>query len=472
VASYRARLVTPELGEKFFDRVGPARFPIEKLRFRNQRAAEELGLGALDDAAWLSHFARFSPLPDNLPAPLALRYHGHQFQQYNPRLGDGRGFLYAQVLDASDRLIDLSTKGSGKTPWSRDGDGRLTLKGGVREILATEMLEALGVCTSRSVSLVETGEPLVRNDEPSPTRSSVLVRAMWSSVRFGTFQRQAHEEDAAALTRLVEFTNEHYFPSLTSPEALFRAIVQRSATLVGQWSAAGFVHGVLNTDNLNVTGESFDYGPWRFLPRYDPGFTAAYFDQSGLYAFGRQPAAVRWNLQRLAEALSPIASRSAMEHALVDYDVRVLRALSDGILWRLNLAPGSPADDALLAQRVLCFLGEGAREARPDWDRFFFDWEGGEASVARAFQSPLRALYETPRFASLRANWEDRAPRGARRLASPYLRERAPTTMVIGEVERIWSAIAERDDWQPFHDHVAAVRRLGAHLGAARYFAP
>jgi serine/tyrosine/threonine adenylyltransferase len=144
-------------------------------------------------AKWERHFAAFAPLPGNLEEPLALRYHGHQFRVYNPHLGDGRGFLYAQLLDAQDgRLLDLGTKGSGQTPWSRDGDGRLTLKGGVREVLATETLEALGVYTSKSFSLFETGEKFFRTDEPSPTRSSVLVRLSHSHIRVGSFQRYAH----------------------------------------------------------------------------------------------------------------------------------------------------------------------------------------------------------------------------------------------------------------------------------------
>ena len=134
-----------------------------------------------------------------MPEPLALRYHGHQFRVYNPEIGDGRGFLYAQLRDGLDRLLDLATKGSGTTPYSRRGDGRLTLKGGVREILATEMLEALGVNTSKSFSLIETGEELMRGDEPSPTRSAVLVRLSHSHIRIGTFQRMAAEGDANAM---------------------------------------------------------------------------------------------------------------------------------------------------------------------------------------------------------------------------------------------------------------------------------
>ncbi len=145
-----------------------ADFPETRLRFRNDRAAASLGLDGLSDAEWVAHFGRFQPLEGSLKQPLALRYHGHQFRVYNPDIGDGRGFLFAQLRDDRGRLMDLGTKGSGQTPWSRFGDGRLTLKGGVREVLATEMLEALGVETSRSFSLVETGEALERGDEPSP----------------------------------------------------------------------------------------------------------------------------------------------------------------------------------------------------------------------------------------------------------------------------------------------------------------
>lgn len=455
LSAYRPRLVTPSLGPSFYDVVEPAKFPSHTLRWRNQRAADSLGLGHLDDAAWIDHFARFSPLPANLPAPLALRYHGHQFQQYNSRLGDGRGFLFAQLVDDRERVVDLSTKGSGQTPWSRAGDGRLTLKGGVREILAAEMLEALGVTTSRALSLVETGEKLVRGDEPSPTRSSVLVRVVWSSMRWGTFQRVAHEEDVDAMKRLVELGCRTYFPTIEpSPQRMLAEIVRRTALLVGQWLAAGFVHGVLNSDNLNLTGESFDYGPWRFLPRHDPSFVAAYFDQSGLYAYGRQPAAVRWNLERLVEALSIVESRKHLEHALIGFEPGVMASFTRMFLWRLGLAPTNPIDDALLAQQILCAM----RGLDLDWDRFLFDWEGGEAAASHALQSPLRGSYATPRFESLRRAWSGRAPLRARRLP-------APVSMHIDEVERVWGAIDERDDWAPLHAKLADVRALGAHLG-------
>ncbi|HSG33767.1 MAG TPA: protein adenylyltransferase SelO family protein, partial [Sphingomonadaceae bacterium] len=190
------------------DEVAPADFPKAQLRFRNTRWDKAVGLGQLSDEEWVRHFGRFEPLDGNLPKPLAQRYHGHQFRVYNPEIGDGRGFTFAQLRDGDGqkgggRLLDLGTKGSGLTPYSRTADGRLTLKGGVREILATEMLEALGVYTSKTFSVIETGEELHRGDEPSPTRSAVLVRLSHSHIRIGTFQRllalERPREEMAAL---------------------------------------------------------------------------------------------------------------------------------------------------------------------------------------------------------------------------------------------------------------------------------
>src|SRR5262249_8309090 len=271
------------LGPEFADPVAPAQFPAHILRRRNQNWAERIGLGELSEADWAAAFARFKPLPENQKQPLAMRYHGHQFRVYNPHLGDGRGFLYAQLRDDVGRLLDLGAKGSGQTPYSRRGDGRLTLKGGVREVLAAEMLEALGVYTSKALSLFETGESLVRGDEPSPTRSSVLVRLSHSHIRFGTFQRLAFFERTDLMTTLIDYCGEAYFPELPAlsaearPAALLARAAREAGRLAASWMAAGFVHGVLNTDNLTVTGESFDYGPWRVLPLCDPAFTAADF---------------------------------------------------------------------------------------------------------------------------------------------------------------------------------------------------
>ena len=261
---YRPVTAILELGEGFYDPVAAADFPQTILRFRNDRWAESVGLGDLDDDAWLRHFGRFEPLPDNLPQPLALRYHGHQFRVYNPDIGDGRGFLFAQLRDQDGRLLDLGTKGSGQTPYSRFGDGRLTLKGGVRELLATEMLEALGVETSKSFSLIETGEALERGDEPSPTRSSVLVRLQHSHIRIGTFQRLAFLGETDNMWTLVDYSLAHYYGEEggeDGPARLLAHVAKAAAGLAASYIAAGFVHGVLNSDNIAITAQSFDYGP-------------------------------------------------------------------------------------------------------------------------------------------------------------------------------------------------------------------
>src|SRR5215217_825657 len=259
-AIYRASTQHQELGSDFYDVVRPAEFPQHILRHRNQRWAERVGLGSLTDEEWIDYFGRFAPLPGSFKQPLALRYHGHQFRTYNPYLGDGRGFLFAQLHDRRDgRLLDLGTKGSGTTPWSRGADGRLTLKGGVREVLATAMLEALGVETSKSFSLIETGEELVRGDEPSPTRSSVLVRLSHSHIRIGSFQRFAFLQDEPRLRRLLDYTIQTYLPECWREDEGARAaaflehVCQNVARMGAQWMAASFVHGVLNTDNINVT---------------------------------------------------------------------------------------------------------------------------------------------------------------------------------------------------------------------------
>ena len=452
------------LGPEHHDVVTTARFPRHVLRVRNQRWAERLGLGDLDAGEWERHFAAFAPLPENLERPLALRYHGHQFMVYNPNLGDGRAFLFAQLRDPGDgRLLDLGTKGSGQTPWSRGGDGRLTLKGGVREVLASEMLEALGVDTSKAFSLFETGEPLQRNDEPSPTRSSVLVRLGHSHIRFGTFQRHAWYGDLKALRALLDHAVVNYFPEIVSapdlPAAFLREVCRRSARLCASWFVAGFVHGVLNTDNMNITGESFDYGPWRFLPTFDPAFVAAYFDHGGLYAFGRQPDAVRWNLHRLAEALEPLAAGGDPGNRLEEFEREYQAALRKNFLARMGLVPRTFEEDAALFEVCYRFLSESGAGL----DRFFFDWQGGAASEGRALAGEAAARYAGPLFGEFRGRLDSFTPAHPARLESDYFRGAGPCTLLLDDVEAIWNAIAERDDWGPFE---AKLAEIGAHREA------
>ncbi|UQA57828.1 protein adenylyltransferase SelO family protein [Polyangium aurulentum] len=456
----------PDLGEGFHDPVKPARFPRHVLRFRNQPWAERVGLGTLDDAEWERHFAAFEPLPDNLKEPLALRYHGHQFDVYNPNLGDGRGFLFAQFKDPVDgRLLDLGTKGSGQTPYSRGGDGRLTLKGGVREVLATEMLEALGVNTSKSFSLFETGERLFRNDEPSPTRSSVLVRLSHGHVRFGTFQRHAYFGDVDRLKKLLDFCLAHYLPEAAAAGdpaiAFIEAVARRSARLVAEWRAAGFVHGVINSDNMNVTGESFDYGPYRFLPFFDPQFTAAYFDEAGLYAFGQQPRAVALNVRRLAEALRPVSPGAPVAGAVRVFEPAFVEARAACTLGRLGLLSAGPDIDAAFVEALQFFL----EDSEVGHDRFYFDWYGGEASATRALEGKAAGFYKGVRFDTMRRLLELYTPAHPERLSGPYFQGPDPCSLLIDEIEAIWDAIDAHDDWGPFEEKIAEIRAMGAAHG-------
>ena len=469
-AAYRPDQRFATLGAEFADPVRPASFPAARIRFRNARAAATVGLDGLTEEEWLAHFARFEALPGNQSQPLAMRYHGHQFRVYNPDLGDGRGFLYAQLRErGSGRLLDLGTKGSGQTPYSRAGDGRLTLKGGVREVLATAMLEALGVPTSRSFSLIETGEELYRSDEPSPTRSAVLTRLSHSHIRFGTFQRHAALDRNDLIETLIDHVVETYYPELANAgnraAALLAAVVERSASLAARWMAAGFVHGVLNTDNMNITGESFDYGPYRFLPRNDPNFVAAYFDSSGLYSFGRQPEAVFWNLRQLAGALTVVTASEPLVEALNRFSGLYRDFLREAVLQRLGLAARSADADIDLVNAAFAVLASGGEALR--WEPFFFDWFGGLASEARALAGPRAALYQGEAFDIFRACLAGYGEARPGRIENGYFARSEPEELLYDQIEALWSAIVERDDWAPFEAKLAAIEtaRLGWGLG-------
>ncbi|MEJ2457726.1 MAG: YdiU family protein [Novosphingobium sp.] len=445
-----ARIET--IAEWIGDPVPAAAFPRHELRFRNDRWAGTVGLGDLSDEAWISHFGQFDPLPGNLPGPLALRYHGHQFRSYNPDIGDGRGFLFAQMRDGNGRLLDLGTKGSGRTPYSRDGDGRLTLKGAVREILATEMLEALGVNTSKTFSVIETGESLWRSDEPSPTRAAVLVRLSHGHIRIGSFQRLLAHDAKDQMEALVAYCLETYpggeppaqAPARDEPAViLMHQVVERLAGLAASWMVAGFVHGVLNTDNMNISGESFDYGPWRWLPRWDPHFTAAYFDYGGLYAFGRQPEALLWNCGQLAVALRLLADTEPLITALDRFGPLYQAAMARHFTWRLGVESRGPECDTALIQAAEHAMTENGEEP----EQFFFAHRGGRAAGDDTFGKMLREYQPT-------AGTDD-----------PFWRQDQPPGVLIDEVERIWSAIDEHDDWSVLHTKVAEIRELGHNLG-------
>ena len=438
-----------ELGEDFYDPVKAADFPKTILRYKDERAAQSLGL-SFDDAAWVKHFGRFAPLEDNLKEPLALRYHGHQFQNYNPDIGDGRGFLFAQLRDDHDRLMDLGTKGSGKTPYSRRGDGRLTLLGGVREVLATRYLASLGVNTSQSFCLIETGEALQRNDEPSPTRSAVLTRLSHSHIRFGTFQRQAFFQATDNLESLVDYCLRHFYPEADGAEGLLEGCAAASADMVAAWMAAGFVHGVMNTDNMNITGESFDYGPYRFLPTLRSDHTAAYFDYNKLYAFAKQPEIMYWNLGQLAQSLSLMCDDEKLISALESYAPAYRKALRKHIFRRLSIEPKEMDKDIDFVLQTFRYL----ENSQCSWPQFWHDWQGGAGQLMRAKKSANAGFYTGEEF----ADWLTAL--GAYEPAGPPPDVETPASLIYEEIGALWKPIDEADDWSMFEAKLASFKPI------------
>lgn len=349
-----------DLGDDFYTPVKGGAFANPTLRYRNPLQAKFIGLNQISDVEWVNHFGKFQALAGNLKTPLAMKYHGHQFQHYNPDLGDGRGFVFAQFLK-DGHLFELGTKGSGQTPYSRRGDGRLTLKGAIRELLATDYLKKQRVLTSHTFSIVETAEKLERHDEPSPTRSAVLFRLSRGHIRIGNFQRAHYLQRPENISILVDYSLKYFYPEFPPSsetkskfELFFKAVTYRLADLCASYMVAGFVHGVLNTDNINVSGESFDYGPYRFLAYYDPHFTAAYFDQDGLYSFGRQPPSFLWNLHQLKIALNYAEPKADLSKLDSEFALAFNVFFSARFLRKLNLKPKASADES---ERAEAFLG-------------------------------------------------------------------------------------------------------------------
>ena len=451
------------LGRSMFRRVKTANFPKTIIRYQNTAWAKHLGLEKLgdNDSVWCDHFAQFTPLEGSIKAPLALAYHGHQFGVYNPDLGDGRGILYAQIEDPRDgRLLDLGTKGSGQTPFSRTADGRLTLKGAVREILATEMLDALGVNTSKTFSVIETGEELMRHDEPSPTRSAVMVRLSHSHIRIGSFQRLAYQQDSAMTERLLRYVAEQYYEGELDADAsidvlapeFIRVLAMRMAKMTADWMAAGFVHGVLNTDNFNVTGESFDYGPWRFLPQMSPQFTAAYFDHQGRYAYGRQPEAAFWSLCRLADCLIDLTSLEAIQDAVAVFQDHISKQMTTALCRRLGVDTAWDDTEAMVEAFV-----KGIRGVDIGFEAVIFDWFGGRTASAKALEGPRGGFYKSSGFADALDMMINAPTAKGAKTSHDYFQGDEPQSMLIEEVEAIWAPIADQDDWSSLREKIKAI---------------
>jgi uncharacterized protein YdiU (UPF0061 family) len=374
-------------------RPAPVRTP--RLLFLNESLAAELGLDAAaqDAADWAATFAG-NALPEGAE-PIAQAYAGHQFGGFAPQLGDGRALLIGEVIDRRGRRRDLALKGSGRTPFARSGDGRAAVGPMLREVLIGEAMHALGIPTTRALAVVATGEP-VHRERTLP--GAVLTRVAASHIRVGTFEFLAARRDTQRLRRLADYAIVRHYPELAAAPrpalALLRAVAERQADLIARWMNVGFIHGVMNTDNMAVSGETIDYGPCAFLEAYDPDTVFSFIDHRGRYAFGNQPDIAYWNLARLAEALLPLIDEdpeqavSMATEALGAFPAAYRRHLLDGQRAKLGLRRSDPddeADDASLAEDWLALLHAERVDFTLAWRRL--------AGAAAGDETPLRALF-------------------------------------------------------------------------------
>ena len=432
------------LNEKFYDEVQPASFPNTIIRYKNNNFNE---FKNLSDEDWISFFGLFNHKMLPIKKNLAMRYHGHQFRVYNPDIGDGRGFTIAQFYKG-EKLYDLGTKGSGVTPYSRGGDGRLTLKGGVREVLCSGYLDAQGVNSSQSLSLIETGENLIRNDEPSPTRSSILVRVSHSHIRIGTFQYHAYHQDHESLDLLMKSVGKYYLSfeeKENTPINFFSNVVERSAKLAASYHISGFVHGVLNTDNINVTGESFDYGPYRFMEKYDPQKVAAYFDYSGLYKFSNQTDAFFWNLQQLASIMTIFLEQNDIIDELKKYVSYYNKEVISLFFKKLLL---KPSEDLENNQKFLNEFYQILSHYPYLYEEIFYDLRGGRQN--KRFQKEIKIKYKDHDLEKIFCNQEAI-------IDFDYLEPFELETLLYEEIEKIWFQIDKNDDWSLFNKKINSI---------------
>ena len=369
-------------------------------------AALGLDVAALDTPAGAAVFAG-NALPEGA-RPLAQAYAGHQFGHFTA-LGDGRAILLGEQITPAGPRVDVQLKGAGATPYSRRGDGRAALGPMLRELVISEAMHALGIPTSRSLAVVATGEPVYR-ERTLP--GAVLTRVAASHVRVGTFEWAAAHRDPAALRALADYTMRRHYSdaaaSVTPYVAFFDAVADRQAALIAQWQLVGFVHGVMNTDNMSLAGETIDYGPCAFLDGYDPATVFSSIDAAGRYAYGQQPAIAQWNLARLAEALLPLLDADqarAIELAnasIARFETRFQHYWLTGMRAKLGLLTEEP-EDATLAEALLTWMHDtradltgtfvrlstpGASDALSHADEAFGAWHAQwRARLARQPQS-------------------------------------------------------------------------------------
>ncbi|HHQ4686669.1 protein adenylyltransferase SelO [Aeromonas veronii] len=421
-----------------------------RLLHLNRALLDELGLGGVSEADWIACCGEGKVLPGM--QPVAQVYAGHQFGGYSPRLGDGRALLLGEQLAPDGLCWDLHLKGAGKTPFSRFGDGRAVLRSSIREYLASEALHALGIPTTRALVLVGSQEPVYR--EQVETGATVL-RTAPSHLRFGHIEYFAWSGQGEKIPLLIDYLLRHHFPELENCAELFAEVVRRTARLIAKWQAAGFCHGVMNTDNMSLLGLTLDYGPYGFIDAYVPDFVCNHSDPAGRYALDQQPVVGYWNLQKLAQALAGHVDGDALAAALAQYEQQLMLHYSELMRAKLGLAVWEEDDPALFRELFRLLAANKV-------DYHLFLRRLGEVTQEGAWPASLLALLPEPvgwqawleryRARLMREGSEDAVRKAQMDAINPkYVLRNALAQQVIDA--------ADTGDMQPFERLFAALQR-------------
>jgi uncharacterized protein YdiU (UPF0061 family) len=452
-----------DLPERFFARVNPT--PVEEPRLLefNQGLAAELGLIRGDlDAGALAGIYSGNVIPQGVE-PIAMAYAGHQFGHFVPQLGDGRAILLGEAYAQDGTRRDIQLKGSGRTPYSRSGDGRAALGPVLREYLISEAMHSLGIPATRALAAVASGESVFR-EKALP--GAILTRVAASFVRVGTFQYFAARGDVEGVRLLAEYVIDRHYPEAKAAErpflALLRAVTDRQASLVASWMHVGFIHGVMNTDNMAVSGETIDFGPCAFMDSYDPAAVFSSIDRQGRYAYGNQPNAAVWNLARFAEALLPVIDASA--DRAVELAGEVLGTFAQtfsemslaGVRRKLGLSVREDGD-AALAEDLLDAMHRNQAD-------FTLTFRGlCDAAETEAGNAHVRSLFINPGdYDQWASRWRARLTRDE---LEPWARAAAmrrvnPAIIPRNHrIEQVIEAAVERKDFSPFEQLSAALSR-------------
>lgn len=426
-----------QLPALFHVAVAPTPVAGPRLVVLNRPLAESLGLAAdtlkEDDAAAVFGGNRLPPGAK----PLAQAYSGHQYGHFT-KLGDGRAILLGEQITPRGDRFDVQLKGAGPTPFSRRGDGRAALGPMVREYIISEAMHALGIPTTRSLAVVATGENVIRQ---TALPGAVLTRVAASHLRVGTFEWAAAQEDGAALSALVDYTIGRHFPELADaahpPRALLEAVIERQSALIARWMMVGFVHGVMNTDNMAISGETIDYGPCAFLDAYDPATVFSSIDAHGRYAYGNQPGIAQWNLTRFAETLLPLLDASEERSIAVATELiggfakRFQHHWLTGMRRKLGLFNGEPGDTALI-ETLLAWM----QKTKADFTNTF-------AGLAHTIpQDEPRHAHADAEFVRWHAHWLARLARQPQSLAESERLQRAHNPAFIPRNHLVEAALA------------------------------